>query len=67
MAVATGAWFALVTIFFTLPRVRQAFNRFGHWLDRVMGGVLLVLAAQLLLSTVSELQPLSAPSPGTDR
>ena len=67
MAVATGAWFALVAVFFTLPRVRQAFNRFGHWLDRIMGGVLLVLAAQLLLSTVSESEPVSAPSPGTDR
>lgn len=67
MAVATGVWFALVAIFFTLPRVRQAFSRFGHWLDRIMGGVLLLLAAQLLLSTVSESEPLSASSPGTDQ
>lgn len=67
MAVATGVWFALVAVFFTLPRVRQAFNRFGHWLDRIMGGVLLLLATQLLLSTVSESEPQSVPSPGTDR
>ncbi|MFO7527669.1 MAG: LysE family transporter [Marinobacter sp.] len=67
MAVATAVWFALVAVFFTLPRVRQAFSRFGHWLDRIMGGVLLVLAAQLLLSTVSESEPLSASSPSTDR
>jgi threonine/homoserine/homoserine lactone efflux protein len=33
--------------------VRRAFGRFGHWLDRLMGGVLLALAGQLLLSTVS--------------
>ncbi|MBN7770334.1 LysE family transporter [Marinobacter daepoensis] len=67
MALATGLWFALVSVFFTHPRVRRGFNRFGHWLDRAMGGILVLLAGQLLLSTVSGSEPLSAPSPGTDR
>ncbi|TGN38988.1 LysE family translocator [Marinobacter confluentis] len=67
MALATGLWFAMVAVFFTLPRVRKGFNRFGHWLDRLMGGVLLLLAGQLLLSTVSGSEPPSAPIPGTDR
>ncbi|MFL1407569.1 LysE family translocator [Marinobacter sp. M1N3S26] len=53
MAIATGLWFAGVAVFFTLPRMRRAFDRFGHWLDRLMGGVLLVLAGQLLFSTIS--------------
>ncbi|GGY84435.1 LysE family translocator [Marinobacter zhanjiangensis] len=53
MAVATGLWFAGVALFFTLPRVRRVFDRFGHWLDRLMGGVLLLLAGRLLMSTVS--------------
>ncbi|MBW4934597.1 LysE family translocator [Marinobacter sp. F4206] len=67
MAAATALWFALVAVFFTLPRVRRGFSRFGHWLDRMMGGVLLLLAGQLLLSTVSGSEPPSGPSPGTDR
>ncbi|MEX2476325.1 LysE family translocator [Marinobacter sp.] len=67
MALATGLWFALVATFFTLPRVRRGFNRFGHWLDRMMGGVLLLLAGQLLLSTVSGSEPPSDPSQYTDR
>jgi threonine/homoserine/homoserine lactone efflux protein len=67
MALATGLWFAMVAVFFTLPRVRRGFNRFGHWLDRLMGGVLLLLAGQLLLSTVSGSEPPSAPIQGTDR
>ena len=67
MAMATGLWFAMVAIFFTHPRVRQGFNRFGHWLDRLMGGILLLLAGQLLLSTVSGSEPLSVPSSGTDQ
>lgn len=64
MALATGIWLALVAIFFTLPAVRKGFNRFGHWLDRLMGGVLLLLAGQLLLSTVSGAEPPSDPSSG---
>lgn len=67
MAVATGLWFAMVAVFFTLPQVRRGFNRFGHWLDRLMGGVLLLLAGQLLLSTVSGSEPPSGPSQGTGR
>ena len=53
MALATGIWFSGVAVFFTLARVRQIFDRFGHWLDRLMGGVLLLLAGQLLFSTLS--------------
>ncbi|WP_434049739.1 LysE family translocator [Marinobacter salarius] len=53
MAVATGLWFMAVAVFFTLPQIRKGFNRFGYWLDRLMGGVLLLLAGQLLFSTVS--------------
>ncbi|MGM0569421.1 LysE family translocator [Marinobacter sp.] len=53
MAVMTGAWFAGVALFFTLPQVRRVFNRFGYWLDRLMGGVLLLLAGRLLFSTLS--------------
>ena len=67
MAIATGFWFALVAVFFTLPQVRKGFNRFGHWLDRLMGGVLLLLAGQLLFSTVSGSEPPSEPIRGTDR
>lgn len=67
MALATGLWFAMVAVFFTQPRVRRAFNRFGHWLDRLMGGILVLLAGQLLLSTVSGSELPSVPTPGTDR
>lgn len=53
MALATGLWFVAVASFFTLPRIRQGFNRFGHWLDRTMGCVLLALAGRLLFSTLT--------------
>lgn len=53
MAFATGIWFAAVASFFALPQVRQGFARFGHWLDRTMGCVLVLLAGKLLFSTLS--------------
>ncbi|QSP95198.1 LysE family transporter [Marinobacter salinisoli] len=65
MALATGLWFAMVAVCFTLPGVRRQFGRFGHWLDRLMGGVLLLLAGQLLLATVSGSETPSAPTPDT--
>ena len=67
MTAATALWFSMVALFFTLPRVRHGFARFGHWLDRVMGGVLLLLAGQLLASTVSGSELPTAPSQGMGR
>lgn len=49
MAVATAAWFSLVSCVFTRPRVREQFRRFGHWFDGVMGVWLIALAARLVL------------------
>lgn len=49
LAVATAAWFCLVAWAFSRARVRAAFARLGHWLDRLMGGVLIALGARLAL------------------
>jgi threonine/homoserine/homoserine lactone efflux protein len=51
MSVTTMAWFAVVSVFFTRDRVRRAFLRGGHWIDRAMGAVLLGLAAALALAS----------------
>ncbi|MGQ9425611.1 LysE family transporter [Gilvimarinus sp. F26214L] len=50
LAAATTAWFTSLALFFTLPPVRRLFSRFAYWLDRLMGGVLLLLSARLLFS-----------------
>lgn len=52
LALATGLWFSAVAVFFTLPRVRRIYSRFGHWLDRAMGIILLLIAAQLVWSSL---------------
>lgn len=50
MAMATAAWFSLVSVFFTQPAVRSRFLRAGHWFDRVMGVVFVALAVRLMLA-----------------
>lgn len=50
MAFATFVWFTFVSIFFSQDKVRKTFNRVGHWFDRVMGGVLILLGIKLATS-----------------
>jgi RhtB (resistance to homoserine/threonine) family protein len=51
MVCATAAWFTLVSCVFTRPGVREKFLRLGHWFDRVMGVLLLALAARLAVTS----------------
>jgi RhtB (resistance to homoserine/threonine) family protein len=52
MAVATGAWFSLVSLAFTRDDVRRRFLRHGHWIDRILGVVFLAFAASLALAAL---------------
>lgn len=52
MALATAAWFCLVSVLFTHEHVRRRFRRHGHWIDRALGVVLLGFAATLAFANV---------------
>ncbi|MEX2044693.1 MAG: LysE family translocator [Opitutus sp.] len=52
MAVATAAWFCLVSVVFTREDVRRRFLRHGHWIDRALGVVFLGFAVSLALASV---------------
>jgi threonine/homoserine/homoserine lactone efflux protein len=52
MSASTMAWFVMVSLFFTRESVRAAFLKGGHWIDRIMGAVLIALAAALALASV---------------
>lgn len=49
MALMVATWFTLVAVFFTTPKVRLAFARFGRWINRVTGLVFLALGVRLAL------------------
>ncbi|MDQ7914388.1 LysE family transporter [Pseudomonas sp. 102515] len=52
MCAVNAGWFALVSLLFSSPRVRQTFLRLGHWFERTMGLVLVFFAGRLLLSAL---------------
>ncbi|MEN8190848.1 MAG: LysE family transporter [Thermodesulfobacteriota bacterium] len=51
MAVATAAWFCGVSLFFGHRKIRQNFQRLGHWLERVTGALLIGLGLRLAVSS----------------
>lgn len=52
MIVATGAWFSFVAWTLGHPRIRSRLMHSAHWIDRVMGAILLLLGAGMLWSVV---------------
>lgn len=50
MAVATAAWFSLLSFLLTRKKVTAFLLNYGYWFDRIMGLVLLALAMQLVVS-----------------
>ncbi|KRA50459.1 LysE family translocator [Devosia sp. Root635] len=50
MSLMLFAWFALVSVFFTTPSVRQGFFRFGRWFNRVTGITFILLAVRVALA-----------------
>jgi len=52
MTLATAAWFVFLSYLLTHHRIRHFLQIKGYVLDRVMGGVLLLLAVQLVLSDI---------------
>lgn len=50
MMVLQFLWFSTLTIFLSNPRVNKQFRKFGHWLDRVLGGAMMLLGIKVLLT-----------------
>ncbi|TMP32355.1 lysine transporter LysE [Pseudoalteromonas rubra] len=49
MAVATWLWFSSLSLVLSKAAVRGFFQRAGHWFDRAIGVVLLLLALRLVI------------------
>lgn len=49
MAFATAVWFSGISFLFGQERVRELFNKFGHWFERFMGGALILLGLKLAI------------------
>ena len=53
MAFATAAWFIFLSYVLTQSKIRSLLQEKGYLIDRVMGGVLFLLAIQLVLSDLA--------------
>lgn len=51
MIVTTGLWFSFVAWTLGHPRIRARLLRYGYWIDRAMGAILLLLGAGMLAAT----------------
>ena len=49
LAVATGVWFCVLSLFLSSKKVTQFIGKKGYWFDRVMGIVLILLAIKLVM------------------
>lgn len=49
MTLTTALWFSFVAVVFTQNRVRRAFLRHGHWIDRALGVIFIGFAASVAL------------------
>jgi threonine/homoserine/homoserine lactone efflux protein len=54
MIFATGAWFSFLAWTLGHPQVRERLRRYSHWIDRVMGAILLLLGAGMLLQGLAD-------------
>jgi RhtB (resistance to homoserine/threonine) family protein len=49
LSIATGLWFCALSYFLSSTRVRIFLGKNGHWFDRIMGLILILLAIKLVL------------------
>ncbi|WP_352258890.1 LysE family transporter [Psychrobacter sp. TB55-MNA-CIBAN-0194] len=49
MMVLQMAWFSTVVILLSIPAIHRRFQRFEHWIDRVLGTAMIVLGLNLIL------------------
>lgn len=46
-------WFSTVVILLSRPSVNKKFQRLGHWIDRVLGGAMILMGLKVLTSKIN--------------
>ncbi|WP_459944814.1 LysE family translocator [Desulfocastanea catecholica] len=46
-------WFSFVVLVLSIPAVNTRFQRAGHWIDRLLGGAMVLLGIKVLMSKTS--------------
>jgi threonine efflux protein len=46
-------WFSTVVVLLSRPSVNEKFQRLGHWIDRVLGGAMILIGLKVLVSKIN--------------
>ncbi len=47
------AWFSIVATLLATPPVAKRFNKFGHYIDRVLGGAMVALGIKVMITRIT--------------
>ena len=53
MMVIQLAWFSSVVLLLSKPSINEKFTRCGHWIDRILGGAMILLGLKILSSKIN--------------
>lgn len=53
MMVLQLLWFSTVVVLLSRPSVNEKFQRLGHWIDRVLGGAMIIMGLKVLTSKIN--------------
>lgn len=53
MMVIQLLWFSSVVFLLSRPKINQQFQKMGHWLDRVMGGAMVIMGLKVITSKLN--------------
>jgi RhtB (resistance to homoserine/threonine) family protein len=46
------AWFSSVVLLLSRPKINDKFQRLGHWIDRILGGAMILIGLKILTSKI---------------
>lgn len=46
-------WFSTVIVLLSRPSVNEKFQRLGHWIDRILGGAMILIGLKVLTSKIN--------------
>ena len=53
MMVIQLAWFSSVVVLLSRPKINEKFQRIGHWIDRFIGGAMILIGLKILTSKIN--------------
>lgn len=46
-------WFSAVVLMLSHPHINQRFLRFGHWIDRTLGGMMIIMGIKVITTKIN--------------